>query len=227
MKCRRAKTLIFDFIDGYINDSDRVALEQHLGECPECDAMASGLKKSLDLLHRAPQVQPGENFNWKVRLGIAKERDAAARRVQMPRAWVAAWNTRFAASAVATFAVVVAAGYFALRSFDVTPGEPPTLASSAKTESPAPTPVVPTRYDVPRTGIPGVRPVSTATDVEQGGNLNESGLIGNVPPGFDADSLLQHFAESQAVRLRTQDLQDQVRLLMNELRECENQQPPR
>ena len=61
MKCRRAKKLIFDFIDGMIGDQDRIALEEHLGLCPSCDKMATGLAKSLDLLHAVPQVLPDDN----------------------------------------------------------------------------------------------------------------------------------------------------------------------
>ena len=66
MKCRRAKNLIFDFIDGMIGEQDRIALETHLTECTSCESMATSLSKSLNLLHSVPQVQPSDNFNWKV-----------------------------------------------------------------------------------------------------------------------------------------------------------------
>lgn len=222
MKCRRAKTLIFDFIDGQISDSDRVALERHLGQCQTCDAEASGLRKSLDLLHRAPQVQPDENFNWKVRLAIAKERDAAARRTSAPHVWVAAWNTRFATSAVAAFAMVVTAGYFTLRSFDAPVSEnAPAMASSANpTKAPAPTPIVDSaRFRAPVSEGPTL--VSTAP--QQSNNDGPAGLIDS----FDADSLAHHFAQSEALRMRTRQLEDQVKLLMNELNACEKDCQPR
>ena len=54
MKCRNAKKLIFEFIDGLEDDRKRLELENHLAGCGECDKFASQLTRSLDLLHRAP-----------------------------------------------------------------------------------------------------------------------------------------------------------------------------
>jgi predicted anti-sigma-YlaC factor YlaD len=39
MKCHRAKNFIFDFLDGVLTDSDRIALEEHLNACKACEAM--------------------------------------------------------------------------------------------------------------------------------------------------------------------------------------------
>lgn len=223
MKCRRAKALIFDFIDGLISDSDRITLEQHLGECPSCEATAVGLTRSLDLLHRVPQAQPDENFNWKLRLAIAKERDAATRRTTGQGAWPRAWNTRFATSAAAAFAVVITAGYLAVRSFD-TPPDTPAVLPAAKTASPrvarenVPT-VLPQRSLVTD---PGVTPRVVSTD-PQPGRSGPTGLI----EAFDADSLVNHFAQKQALQMRARVLEEQVKLLQNELRTCEGGRNPR
>lgn len=115
MKCRRAKRLVFDFIDGMISDRDRLGLEQHLAECDACERLAGETTKSLDMLHRLPPGEPDENFTWKVRLRIARERNAAVRGAASASPWVHAWNRRFAASALAAFVVMVAAGYTAVR----------------------------------------------------------------------------------------------------------------
>lgn len=116
MNCRRTKALIYDFIDGMIGDQDRIALEQHLGECSSCEAVATGLSKSLDLLHSLPPVQPDDNFNWKVRLGIAQARKAMTHDDASERTWLRSWNMRFAVSALSTFVVVAATGYFLTQS---------------------------------------------------------------------------------------------------------------
>ena len=75
MRCRQAEKLIFDYIDGAISESDRLGLELHLGECRTCEGVASSLAKSLELLHRVPRAEPSENFNWKLRLRLAQERN--------------------------------------------------------------------------------------------------------------------------------------------------------
>lgn len=115
MKCRRAKTLIFDFVDGMITDQDRLGLEQHLASCGSCDDMASSLARSLDLLHRVEPQELDENFNWKVRLRLAREK-AAIPDTGGERVWIRSWNRRFAMSAAAAFVTIVAAGYFFAKS---------------------------------------------------------------------------------------------------------------
>ena len=220
MKCRRAKTLIFNFIDGMINDSDRAALEEHLGDCASCEATATGLTKSLDLLHRAPQVQPDENFNWKLRLAIGRERDAATRRTVVQHTWIKAWNTRFAVSAAATFAVVIAAGFFTVGSFDPTDG----TTAFVPSEQPL-TPVA--KVDLPnddRVRLPsadsgvGTRIVSTANQ-PQSSQAGSPGLI-EEGPVLNVDSLTNRFLQSRRSHL----LEEQVDLLQNKLRACEGQQ---
>lgn len=113
MNCRRAKKLVFEFVDGLADESARIELEKHLAECGECEKLASQLTRSMDLIHRAPVETLDENFNWKVRLAIHKERqamqDAAASQGSMFRAW----NLRYGASAAAGFVMVVAVGWMA------------------------------------------------------------------------------------------------------------------
>ncbi|MCZ6765351.1 MAG: zf-HC2 domain-containing protein [bacterium] len=112
MNCRRARKHIYDFIDGVIVEQDRLTLEQHLGACGSCEKMASGLSRSLDLLHRVAPEELDENFTWKVRLRLARERNALAKDYVSHTSWVRSWNTRFAFSALSTLVVVIAVGYF-------------------------------------------------------------------------------------------------------------------
>ena len=116
MKCRNAKKLVFDFIDGLENDKDRLELEQHLVQCPECDKLASQLVRSMDLLHRAPQEKTSENFAWKVRLKLNQERNTVRERSVSRSALFRSWNLRYVATAVSAFAVVLTVGLLAVNS---------------------------------------------------------------------------------------------------------------
>ncbi len=128
MKCRHAKQLIFGYIDGVISESDRVGLEQHLNGCPACEKSASTLAKGLDLLHRLPEALPSENFNWKLRLRIARAKSAWPGGAESEQAWLRAWNRRFAFGAIAAFVVVVAGGYLFVRSAADSGGTSPGFA---------------------------------------------------------------------------------------------------
>lgn len=114
MNCRRAKKVIFESIDGLSTEKAQIELQQHLAECPLCDQLALQLKQSQDLLHSAPQEKLDENFNWKVRLAIHKERNAIQERAASQGSLFRAWNFRFAASAVSGFAVILVAGWLAI-----------------------------------------------------------------------------------------------------------------
>lgn len=118
MKCRRARKLIFACLDGAADESVRLDLEQHLTACEACEHLATDLARSMDVLHRAPSEKLDENFNWKVRLAIHKERNATNVGIGSWRETFRAWNLRYAVSAAAAFAVVVAAGWMV---FDLSP----------------------------------------------------------------------------------------------------------
>jgi len=231
MKCRRAKTLIYDFIDGMISDQDRVVLETHLTECKSCESMATSLSKSLDLLHSVPQVQPSDNFNWKVRLGITQARNAMVSDTGTERAWLRSWNIRFAFSAISTFVIVATSGYLLLRS-SIIPGDElrvsnPTTAN--KMAQPVTQNAPAARTTGPRTfydnmvspGSPIVaEPVTTGNGRSKEGSA--SPLIGDVP--LNTDSLTSHFLRSRVHEVRSQyrvrRLEEQIKVLQGELSEC-------
>ena len=233
MKCRRAKTLIFDFIDGMIGDQDRIALETHLTECTSCESMATSLSKSLNLLHSVPQVQPSDNFNWKVRLGITHARNAIVTDATTDRAWLRSWNIRFAFSAISTFVVVATTGYLLTRSSIVPGGDrvvsgPVLTAERAWPEVQNPPAEKGTSgrtfYDMTNPGPPivGERQVAT-NDGRSAGSA--SPLILDVP--LNIDSLTSHFLRSRRHEVRSQyrvlRLEEQIKALQGELSECKSQ----
>jgi hypothetical protein len=228
MKCRHARKLIFDYIDGVISEPDRAGLEQHLVHCRSCENAATTLATSLDLLHRLPVAMPSENFSWKLRLRIAKEKNAWRDGVESERAWQRAWNRKFAFGTISAFVVVVAAGGFVLLRFAAGSGgtvrgtewRPGSLAGRSAvtsddyrnrgvTETPGPS-VFPWGMS------PG--PQSVSLDTPVGVDLRE-------PQGdrwnslLEGDSLLRLTGPGVDAR-RVRQLEAQLELLQIELQKC-------
>jgi hypothetical protein len=116
MKCRNARKLVYEFIDGLKDDTKRLELEKHLSGCPACDKLASQLTRSLDLLHRAPKEKTSEDFAWNLRMRINQERSAIHERSQANGSVFRSWNLRYATTAVAAFAVVLTVGLVSMKS---------------------------------------------------------------------------------------------------------------
>lgn len=116
MNCRRAKKLVYDFVDGLCNETEQIELERHLGDCEPCDKLASQLVRSLDMLKRVPLEPVDDNFNWRVRLAIRKELASAREATSSQRGLFRSWNIGYAASAAAGFAVILVAGWVAIGS---------------------------------------------------------------------------------------------------------------
>jgi anti-sigma factor RsiW len=114
MNCRRARKLIYEFIDGFADERVRVELDRHLGECSECERLANQLTRSMELIRRAPVETLDENFNWKVRLAIHRERNAIRDALASQGTLFRSWNIRYAASAAAGFVVAVALAWWAV-----------------------------------------------------------------------------------------------------------------
>jgi anti-sigma factor RsiW len=110
MTCRRARQLLFDFFDGASNESLRAELDRHLGACAECERFAAEMTRCLALIRRAPVEPLDENFNWKVRLAIHRERNALRSRSASAGAWARAWNLRYVLSTSLAFAAVLVVG---------------------------------------------------------------------------------------------------------------------
>ena len=51
--CRQAVALMSDYVDGLLDDRDRVRLDQHLAECPHCTEYLAQLRATIDALGHA------------------------------------------------------------------------------------------------------------------------------------------------------------------------------
>jgi hypothetical protein len=230
MNCRRAKQLIYDYLDGIIGDSDRITLERHLSECRSCETFTTQLGKSLDLLHRAPEEMPSDNFNWMVRLRLAQEKNAIGMAAQ--RDLFRTWNLRFALSALSTFVLIVAGGILLWNSGLLPrPGTPAlyTTQQPAADRASRPTPAdrvalptAPSRYIMPPQTLylPTANYPSTQVADSYQRAIDESPL----PVYQNPDSLVLQALMSKELRYRLRHLQDQVEHLQKNLRECEGGQ---
>ena len=226
MRCRQAKKLIFDYIDGVISESDRLGLENHLRECNACEATASSLARSLDFLHKAPSAAPSENFNWKLRLRLAREKSAWREAAESLSAWQRTWNTRFAVGASSAFVVVLAAALVFLRSLGG-PGEGATRAEwqpntiASKSALPRDAGVVDRTMREPfalqRPGGMGAEPVAMGARTGRNAGADNNALHG---PILNVDSLKAEYTQSALESRRIRQLEAQIEILHNELEKC-------
>lgn len=196
MNCRRAQHLLFDFVDGMSNESLRAELDRHVAACQECETFAAEMARALALLRRTPVEPLDENFNWKVRLAIHRERNAVRSRSASVGAWARAWNMRYALSTGLAFGVVLIAGAVVLERS----GEPASPVSTAVRDTPADD----TRAEAPvRTLVP--RPSSTPWQ-SSNGRLVSMGTAGSEGASTAPGAIDQSRAEAQIDSLIAEDL---------------------
>jgi anti-sigma factor RsiW len=227
MNCRRAQHLLFDFIDGLGNETLRAELDRHLGECPACEKFAAEMTKSLSLIRRVPLATLDENFNWRVRLAIHRERNSIRSGTAAAGSWARAWNVRYAVGAGIAFALVLVAGVGLQRNGVFGPG------TATMTES-AP-PLSPTVRDVAANDRPAAPPRSVPLPnpgLTSGGTLvangtARSGLIeygasvGAIDDPARSEALIDSLVEQQLVPLAPEEreryIQRQIHRLQSRL----------
>jgi hypothetical protein len=237
MKCRRAKQLVFDFLDNVIADSDRISLENHLNECESCETFTSQVSRSLDLLHRAPEETPSDNFNWKVKLKIAQEKNRMSDAITAQSNLFKTWNLRFSLSAISSFVLILASGYFIWSSGWLADLKAPggttqdrfaQVQQNKTTSQPNNYANGPAGRNTPQRSL--VTSVSNRSGFDNSRNLPPGPIdehqydfvIDDLTSGSVApDSLVMLRMRSVPLRHRLQQLEGQVKLLQNYLRECE------
>jgi hypothetical protein len=233
MRCRSARKLVFEFLDGLTDDAKRLNLEKHLAECTECEKLASKLTRSMDLLHRAPLESPDENFAWNIRLKLNQERNAIQQSSISLTALLRSWNLRYATAAVAGFAAVVVVGLFAVNSGLTLFGSGDQVA--APTESVEPnaaefaaegsSPPVDER-STPEPFVSGGGSLGRPVSVGGGANQGRPDLTGVIdestkPVVLDPDSITKTETEGLSPEARIHYLEGRIRLLQSNLEKCQ------
>jgi anti-sigma factor RsiW len=220
MNCRRARNLLFDFFDGASNEALRAEVDRHLGECEECDKFASEMTSSLALLRRVPVEPLDENFNWKVRLAIHREKNVALERAASANAWVRAWNVRYVLSTgFALTAVLLAGGIFVARNGAVPAAlqvvNQPVHEDKSVQEPSSPKPVPQNTIQAP------VRNDFTSTvSLGHSGDNRGAARIGAIDEA-GIDSLIN----MEVMRLPEHERDEYLQRRIEALRACQSQQP--
>lgn len=106
MRCNQAKDLISLALDEPITEYDRSRLGDHLAACPDCLRHQDVLLQGREALQQG-LVEPPDNFEWKVQLGIQRQLREGARQLEPSglkrRFWLPAGVTTVA---VATLVLV-------------------------------------------------------------------------------------------------------------------------
>jgi hypothetical protein len=233
MKCRKARKLIDNLLDNALSDSSRAWLETHLRECRSCEKYAAQMQESLDLIHDLPLVEPSENFNWTVRLKLARERHSLQEQLVSHDGWVRTWTVRFVLGSVAAFALVFAGGYLFLESHGP---DSYRFASRGKPASPAlqtpdrslvaggstvsretPGSLIPGRFGerFVSQGLPVQR-----SDYQSYQAIDEEGAQNITDP----DSLVASKLRDMRAKYRMHYLERQIDLLQEYLRQCQLEQ---
>jgi hypothetical protein len=222
LDCHRIRNDLMALWDGELPEDRRVRLEEHLRRCPRCETLARELEEARRLLQRLPVEEPSANFEWKLRLRLARE----ARRLTSP-GWevgVRGWGRRFALSAAASFLVVLAAGWF-------------WLGGQGSGSGPAPGPTVAERspsvlstqpYELPTFGTSGrsLGQLVAEGGLEggfQGGSYEPIEAFGGRTSLETSDTLRAYRRQIASMRHRMRRLERQVILLQRMLERCQEE----
>lgn len=145
MPCDEMRDRFSPYLEGELGDSERKALEAHLGECADCAALLAVLRESVASLRAAPEAEPPAHLARRIQEAVAQK---AAERSRSRTAWGWAWMPAFAAAA--SFLVMIGLIVYLDRSAE-TP-----MMIAAKVEQEAPRPV----------GAPAPPPVERMRAVE-------------------------------------------------------------
>ena len=73
MKCKEAKTLLYEYLTSALDADARVAVEHHLNECPRCSNWLGELQTTLRLLDVLKPPQLGPDSKEKILQKIEEE----------------------------------------------------------------------------------------------------------------------------------------------------------
>lgn len=129
MPCDEMRDRLSPYLEGDLGDSERKALEAHLGECADCAALLAVLRESVASLRAVPEEEPPAHLARKIQQAVAEK---AAERLRPRTAWGWTWMPAFAAAG----SLLVMIGLIAYLD---RPAETPVM-TAAKVERDAPRP---------------------------------------------------------------------------------------
>lgn len=116
MNCQTVRDQLVDHWDQpHVGQTDQ-RLQGHLQQCGACRQLAAEYTLSYQLVHNLPEVEPAENFEWRLRLRLNQiDKDGFVDPLAAMPASRRMSSLQFAGSAAAAAVVVLAVGFFSLR----------------------------------------------------------------------------------------------------------------
>jgi len=73
MSCARMENKILGYVDGRLNESERLQMEKHLATCAACRLRVNEFRAVTSLLDELPVIEPSEAFDLRVHARVAAE----------------------------------------------------------------------------------------------------------------------------------------------------------
>jgi len=73
MSCARMESKILGYVDGRLNESERLQMEKHLATCAPCQLRVNEFRAVTSLLDELPVIQPSAAFDSRVHARVAAE----------------------------------------------------------------------------------------------------------------------------------------------------------
>ena len=121
MRCKKAKEDYLSNRDGMLTEPEKIRLQQHLEICAGCTGFAREMDECLGVLGDLPDMEVSDNFEWNLKMKIAREKSRMMRDHGTPLFGGNQWGMKFVASMAATMIIVLAGAFFVLRSNGVFP----------------------------------------------------------------------------------------------------------
>lgn len=73
MSCEKMASRILGYLDGRLNESERLEVEKHLASCTPCSVRVNEFRAVSGLLDELPVIEPSPEFDVRVRARVAAE----------------------------------------------------------------------------------------------------------------------------------------------------------
>lgn len=111
MRCSTAKDYFCRNRDGTLDEAERMRLQEHLNECPECAGFCGEMDGCLEMLGDLSEIEVSENFEWNLKRRIAMEKSKAMRSRAGGDVGGLVWGSKFVAATAATLIIALAGAW--------------------------------------------------------------------------------------------------------------------
>jgi hypothetical protein len=133
MRCRTARDHFMRNCDGDLSESQRIQLQRHLGECPQCAAWCGEMDECMEMVKGLPEMKINDNFEWNLKRRISVEKSKVMRSKAGSLGFGMPWGLRFVSGAAAMLVISLTGAWLMLGDDDPSPGEA-RMVSAQKSE---------------------------------------------------------------------------------------------